>query len=344
DALGTRRTMVAGLVLLSLAGALGGFADTPAVLLALRACEGVGFLMATLPAPALIRRLVDPARLGSTMGLWGAYMPVGTALALLLGPAAIAMTGWQGWWWLLAALSLAMAGWLWLAVPATLDARRPGPAGANRGRIARTLRAPGPWLLSLAFAAYSAQWLAVIGFLPTIYAQSGLPAVYAAPASALVAAVNIFGNLGAGRALQRGIRPSALLQAGYVAMAFGAILAFAPWSDSSAPAVLAVRYAGVLLFSMLGGMIPATLFWLAVRLAPDEGAVSTTVGWVQQWSSFGQFAGPPLAALVAARTGGWSGTWWVTASFAAGGIVVAAAIARLLRRRAAAPPPAGSRS
>ncbi|MGV3569491.1 MAG: CynX/NimT family MFS transporter [Ramlibacter sp.] len=340
DALGSRRTMVLGLVLLAVAGALGGLATTPAVLLALRACEGVGFLMATLPAPALLRRLVDPARLGAALGMWGAYMPFGTAAGLLLGPAIIAAAGWSGWWWITAAFSLVMAGWLWRAVPAHCDQRAAAPAASSRGRVARTLRAPGPWLVCLAFAAYSAQWLAVIGFLPTVYAQSGLPAVYAAPATALVAAVNMFGNLASGRGLQRGWPPARLLQAGFIAMAAGAIVAFAPWSTSGGSGVAAARYAGVLVFSALGGLVPAVLFWLAVRLAPDEASVSTAVGWVQQWSSLGQFAGPPLAALVAERTGGWSGTWWVTGGFAACGIVIASLIGRRARTNDAAAPAA----
>lgn len=342
DSLGGRRTMVFGLVLLSVASLLGGLAATPATLLALRACEGVGFLLATLPAPALIRRLVDPARLGAMLGVWGAYMPLGTATALLLGPAVIALAGWSGWWWLLASLSLLMAAWLWRAVPSACDARLAGPAAGDRGRIARTLRAGGPWLACVGFAVYSAQWLAVIGFLPTIYAQSGLPAVYVAPATALVAGVNMIGNIAAGRALQRGVAPPLLLQAGYLAMAAGAVVAFAPWTESGSLEVAAARYAGVVLFSMMGGLVPATLFWLAVRLAPDEGAVSTTVGWVQQWSSLGQFAGPPLAALLAARSGDWSRTWWITTAFAACGCVVALLVARLLRRRR--PPSPAARS
>ena len=78
----------------------------------------------------------------------------------------------------------------------------------------------------------------------------------------------------------------------------------------------AARYAAVLGFSAIGGLIPATLFSLAVRVAPGEGAVSTTVGWVQQWSSAGQFVGPPLVAWVAAQAGGWQLTWAVTGSAA----------------------------
>ena len=331
DTLGPRRTMISGLMLLSLGSLLGGFASTPQALLALRAVEGAGFLLASLPAPGLIRRLVEPARLSSMLGLWGAYMPFGTAAALLAGPAFMAALGWPAWWWLLGALSFAMAIVLWAAVPAEVDLRAAGgsaPAGA-RGRIGRTLRSPGPWLASLAFAVYSAQWLAVIGFLPTIYAQAGLATAYAAFATALAAAVNMVGNIASGRLLQRGVPAPVLLQVGYVAMAVGAFVAFAPWGEAGTAQAL-LRYAGVLVFSSVGGLIPGTLFSLAVRVAPDEGTVSSTVGWMQQWSSIGQFAGPPIAAWAAARAGGWHVTWWVTGACALAGMAIALGISRFL--------------
>lgn len=329
DSLGPRRTMIAGLVILSAASFVGGTASTAEALLALRALEGLGFLLASLPAPGLIRRLVPPARLSAMLGMWGAYMPVGTAVALLTGPAVIAASGWPGWWWLLAGLSLLMAAGLGWAVPAGADQRALQAPAGGAGRILRTLRAGGPWLASLAFATYSAQWLTVVGFLPTIYAQAGLQAGYAAVATALAAAVNMVGNIASGRLLQRGVRAPVLLQCGYLAMVVGAIVAFAPWAEGG-PAVAAARYGGVLLFSMVGGLVPGTLFSLAVRVAPDDATVSSTVGWMQQWSAFGQFAGPPLAAWAAARAGGWHVIWWVTAGFALAGMGIAAAIARFL--------------
>lgn len=343
DAIGARRTMVAGLLLLSVASLAGGMVSTPQALLALRAVEGAGFLLASLPAPGLIRRLVAPKELAAMLGLWGAYMPFGTAAALLLGPALIALLGWPGWWWLLGALSLAMALVVWSAVPASADARASAGDAKLAQRIARTLAAPGPWLASLAFAVYSAQWLAVIGFLPTVYAQAGLAAGATAVATALAAAVNMVGNIASGRLLQRGVPAQRLLQCGYIAMGLGAMLAFAPWGEQGAWQAL-LRYAGVLAFSMVGGLIPGTLFSLAVRVAPDEGAVSSTVGWMQQWSAFGQFAGPPIAAWVAARAGGWHATWWVTGAFALAGLGIAAAIARFLAGHAAPRPTASQGS
>jgi MFS family permease len=82
----------------------------------------------------------------------------------------------------------------------------------------------------------------------------------------------------------------------------------------------------VLLFSMVGGLIPGTLFFLAVRLAPSANTVSTAVGWMQQWAALGQFAGPPLVAWVAASAGGWHWTWAVSGVCALLGMALASQV------------------
>lgn len=334
DGLGLKRTMVAGLAIISTASLLGGWATEPWGLMALRAAEGLGFLLASMPAPGLIRRLVEPERMSGTLGLWGAYMPFGTALSLLGGPLVIAMVGWQGWWWLLAALSAAMALWLSLALPA--DAASPRAMGDRQpwgGRLRLALSSRGPWLVALCFAVYSAQWLAVIGFLPSVYVQAGLPHAIAGAATALAAAANISGNVLAGRLLQRGVRPHLLLYVGYAAMALGGFLAFASvWGGTDNRLAAGLRYAAVLMFSSVGGLIPGTLFSLAVRLAPGEHAVSVTMGWIQQWSAAGQLVGPPLVAWVAMRTGGWHWSWLVTGGCALAGLWLASRVGALLRR------------
>jgi MFS transporter, CP family, cyanate transporter len=339
DGLGLKRTMVGGLLLLSVASLAGGWAIDPTTLMLLRAAEGLGFLLASMPAPSLIRRLVRPERMNTTLGLWGAYMPVGTSMALLFGPVVIAVAGWQQLWWILAGLSGVMAIWLWQAVPP--DPLHQGPAvhvAAHgwAGRLRQTLSSAGPWLVALSFAVYSSQWLAVIGFLPTMYAQAGLAGTLAGAATAVAAAVNMVGNIAAGRMLQGGGRPEHLLYLGFATMALGGFLAFAPiWETVDARLAAALRYGAVLLFSGVGGLIPGTLFSLAVRLAPGERTVSTTVGWMQQCSSLGQFAGPPLVGWLAARAGGWQWSWLVTGGCAAAGLGLAALIGTLLRRRGA---------
>jgi cyanate permease len=199
-------------------------------------------------------------------------------------------------------------------------------------RLRHTLTARGPWLVALAFAMYASQWVSVIGFLPSIYRQAGYPVSLTALLTALAAAVNIAGNVASGRLLARGIPPQYLMYTGFVVMALMSAVAFVPipsslissgsW-ESQAPMLTAIRYLAVLAFSLVGGMIPGTLFSMAVLLAPARDAVSTTVGWMQQWSAIGQFSGPPLVAFVASAAGGWQWTWLVTGTCSVVGLGLA---------------------
>ena len=337
DSLGLRRSMLVGLGLLSFASISGGFVDDAQSLLFLRALEGLGFLLVVMPAPALIRRTVNASQLSGRMGWWGTYMPTGSALALLLGPWVIAGLNWSAWWWLLGAVAAFAFVAVWLCVP---DAHPLTPAsGPEQGsdrqrwpqRLALTLKSPGPWLVALTFAVYSSQWLAVVGFLPTVYAELGLTAGVAGVLSACVALANVSGNILSGRLLQRGWPAQRLLSIGFACMTLGAVGAYAVWDGEGLSTAL--RFACVVMFSAVGGLIPGTLFSCALRLAPSEGTVSTTVGYMQQLSALGQFAGPPLVAWVAASAGGWQWTWAVTATLSLCGAVLAHLIGRALHKK-----------
>ncbi|TSE25652.1 Methyl viologen resistance protein SmvA [Tepidimonas sediminis] len=332
DRLGPRRVMLGGLVLLAAGSLAGALAPAAAWLLAARALEGVGFLMTVLPAPGLIRRgVTEPGPQARALGWWGAYMPIGAALGLALTPPLYATLGWRTAWGALALLALACAGLVARRVPA--DGASPaGGTAALRAALQglrTTLAAAGPWLVALAFGVYSGQWLAVVGFLPTIYTEAGWPGAVVGWASALAAGVNLAGNVLAGRLLARGWPVRRLLWLGYGAMAAGALGTF------TAPPLAA--YGAVLAFSALGGLVPGTLFALAVRLAPSPATVSTTVGWVQQLSSLGQFAAPPLVAALAARVGGWQWTWLFNVACCAAGALLAVALQARWRRAAAVP-------
>ncbi len=335
--IGLKRSMVVGLLLLGAASALGGMAQSPAWLLGTRVLEGVGFLWTVLPAPALMRTLVPHRRLPGMLGVWGAYMPLGTSLALLGGPWIMHLFapqwGWRVLWLLFSALALLFALFLAYRVPSDRAHTPPSDrvphaavSSTNIKLLSLTLRTPAVWLLAMTFAMYSGQWLAVIGFLPSIYTQYGFSGPVTAALTAAAAAVNIFGNLLAGRLLGRGTPPFTLLTTGFVAMAVGALLAF------GATAYPVLQYVGILIFSIVGGLIPTTLFSLSIRLAPSTDTISTTVGWIQQWSALGQFFGPPLVALAAAYAGGWQLTGWITSVCCVAGVLLARKIDDLSHR------------
>ncbi|TSD54756.1 MFS transporter [Variovorax sp. KBS0712] len=345
DSIGLRRSMLVGLAVLTTASLLGGavgaglLGGSHAVLwlFVLRAAEGIGFLMAVMPGPGLIRALTPAGADKAALGLWGAYMPLGVALALLIGPALIGWGGWADWWWTLSLVSAGAALWVWLAVPRD----RPRVVGASlhpassgwASRLRETVGARAPWLVALTFAVYSSQWMAVIGFLPAIYADAKVPAAWSAVLTALAAAMNIVGNLMGGRWLQRGVAPERLLQWGFLTMALGGVAAFAQVGQGAEALGLppAMRYAAICAFSLGGGMVPATLFLLGVRLAPGPSTVSTTVGLMQQASSLGQFLAPPAVAWLAHRVGGWHWTWTATLACSLAGMAVAARLGRIRR-------------
>jgi len=374
DVLGLKRCMLFGLMLLGVASALGASAQTPATLLLTRFFEGLGFLLCAMPAPSLLRLLVSPTDLPKTLGWWAAYMPIGAALALWVGPWVIGSSSWSSWWLLLALITFLAAWGLYKGVPSqarllelteqgqrlsgaapTVWGKAGGPTPFNPdtfgvgARLKRTLSVRGPWLIAFCFGVYSGQWIAVIGFLPTITTELGNSAFTAGWVSALVALVNMVGNVGSGFMLARksaSDSPHAeadmaprLLWAGYLSMAVGAALAYAQVDGVNFP--VGVRLAGVLLFSALGGLVPGTLFALAVRLSPARECVAITVGWMQQWSSMGQFVGPPLVAWAAALSGGWQWTWVVTGVLCllgmAGARQVSLELAQVDRERALVP-------
>ena len=321
DRFGPRRVMQIGLLLLALASGLGSMAEQVQWLLASRALEGVGFLLSVLPAPTLLRqRVAHPHTLSKALGWWGAYMPLGTAIALLAGAALIGEVGWRGAWQALAAVSVIAFLALTRAVPPPAVSHAYAAHAPLGPRLRRTLAAPGPWLVALGFFLYSGQWLAVVGFLPTVYQQAGYTGGLVAGLTALAAAVNIIGNVMAGRLLAKGVGPGRLMSIAYGVMGMGAVLAFA----GDVPPLVA--YLAVLLFSGFGGLIPGTLFGVSVRLAPDDETVSTTVGWMQQLSALGQFIGPPAVAWLASTVGNWHWTGIATGACSLLGLWVAARV------------------
>jgi len=316
DRLGPRRVMLSGIVIASAGSASGALAEGATALLASRALESAGFILTVLPGPALLARTVDATRLRLVMGFWGAYMPLGMSLGLALAPIGYAWAGWRAVWWAIALGSLAVAAAIALRVPPDDPGRR---VHGSMSLVRDTVSSPRAWLLALTFGCYSSQWIAVFSFLPTLYDETGISLALAGTLTAIGAAFNIAGNLASGALLQRGLSRTTLLVAGSASMIVGAWMSF----GSDAPFWL--RYAGVILFSSMAGLIPGTLFATAPYFAPHAGAVSTTTGLMQQGSAIGQFVSPPVVAAVAVASAGWHNTWLVTGAMSVA--VIALAIA-----------------
>ncbi|MGQ4479830.1 MFS transporter [Streptomyces sp. SAS_276] len=166
---GERRCPSAGPVLLCVGSTAGGFAWSATPLLVSRAVEGAGLILVAVTGPRLIRRTAPPGRLTTAMGFWGAYQGISTFTGLVVGALVLQVVSWRVWWWGMAVLALA---------PLPRDAAG-GVRGAADGltRIGRTVRASAPWTAGFVFACCTLPWMAVVGFLPTIYRDGGMTAV-----------------------------------------------------------------------------------------------------------------------------------------------------------------------
>ena len=77
-----------------------------------------------------------------------------------------------------------------------------------------------------------------------------------------------------------------------------------------------LRFAAAMSFSLVGGLIPSSLFAAAARLAPSPDLIGATNGLLMQGSNTGQMLGPPALAALVAWAGGWQVAPWLLCFFA----------------------------
>jgi MFS family permease len=300
--LGPQRVLVAGLWLLALASAVGGLAPSVGLLLASRVVEGIGFVSVAVTAPTLIAEATSADRQRTALTVWSGYVPAGSVLGLVITPTALTTVGWRPLW---VANAAVLAGYAVLV--AALNRRpahgaAPRPASPPRPLLdaaVTALRAPGPVLLALVFGAYAMQYMAVVGFLPTIYAEQDVALDVAGLLTAGVVAANLIGVLAAGPLLAAGVPRRLLMVAASAVMLGCAVLVF--WPGAS----LAVAYPAALTLTAVGGVIPSSILAAVPLVAPDAGLVGAVNGIVIHGSNIGTLLGPPLVAEVARLAGGW---------------------------------------
>jgi MFS family permease len=331
DRLGALRFAAAAVALLAAGGVAGALAPSGGWLLASRIVEGAGFLALTVSLPALIFSATAPADRRLTLGLWSSYMPFGMAITLVAAPLALAWVGWRGLWLAVVGAMLVCAGALFLQGERYV---RPPSSSRTLRAIAEGLRQPGPWWAAGAMGCYTAQWTAVMVWLPTFLVQTrGVSLAAASLVTAAVVAVNVPGTLTGTWLLERHVPRGMLIGAAAVAMAVSGIGIFA----DAAPDWL--RLGSCFAFSYLSGVTPPATFTSTQTYARSASQVASLQGLIMQVSNLGQLLGPPAVAAVVAATGRWADAVYVMLVAAACGLACGLAITRHERSRLA--PPAG---
>ena len=325
EKVGLKRCLILALIILGLSSMAGLWIQHVAALYFFRFTEGIGFLTISLCAPAILKRISRAETLNFKMGLWSSYMGVGVSLAVFTIPMLLEYLSWQSIWAILGSLCLLIAvmikRYLYIEAVTPVQPNRPQAGTENTSFwqiIKVTLTHPPILCLAIIFACYTSQWITVTGFLPTLYVEHGIDLKVAGALVSMVVLANLGGTFGAGMLLQGGWKPKTLLSTGFIAMLCSSLLAFAASSWLS----FELQFVSAVLFSLIGGMIPTTIFAITLRYAPRANAAAASVGLVLQVSACGQFFVPPLSAALISTTQQWAHIATVTACLSILGILM----------------------
>jgi MFS family permease len=288
---GIRRSLVGGMAITGLASIAGAFATGGLMLLVTRVIEGCGLLAVAVAIPTTLRMITAPHDRDLVMATWGAYMPAGTALMMLVGPF-LAPFGWQSLWIANGVVALACAPLLALAVPVAAE------VAEQRARIGLLLRRPGAVLIAAVFGLYTFQFTAISGLLPVLLVeQRGASIAAAGVIAALAVVANTIGNLSAGALMRWGVPLWTIVVTAFAGVG---LASFAIFSGNMPVAVVAVL-AAVSLGAT--GAIPASIFAAAPRIVHDAGMLALMFGLVNQTSNLGQLLGPAVLGAYAQALG-----------------------------------------
>lgn len=328
DYLTHRRAMMLGLFLAVLGSMMGYGATTVPVLMTSRVLESFGIILAIVAGPALISFSAAPQDRQLALGIWGLWLPAGVAAMMLLSPVLLPLHGWRGNW--------LAAGFGSLVPLVALSLLRMPPAEREPARTPllvglRLTAARGTsWIIAGIFLTYSASFMAVFGFLPTLLIedmQVGLN--QASVMTALAVSANALGNVLGGVLARLGAPRWTTIAGPCILLTLTSLAVFSP----ALPLVL--RYGASILYAVSGGLLPATIMGALPVYAPRRDLVGTFSGFVMQGSNIGQCFGPMLLASIVARYG-WPLAPYYIGAMTMVGLVLALRLRQIERRSLAA--------
>lgn len=331
DYLTHRRAMILGLALLVAGSLIGAATHSDLVIFASRVLESVGLIMVSVAAPGLIATSIDPRDTGLAFALWGVWMPVGVSVMMMISPFLLPSFGWQGSWIFAAVLSLVP-----MVALMTMKTAEPKIAGQVSTSLSLAVKLTASrrmsWILAGIFATYSASFMAVFGFLPTLLIEEmGISLAAASVMTALAVLANGAGNV-LGGVFARWGAPRWILIAGPCIML--GLTAFVVFGHGFP---LSMRYGASVLYAVSGGVLPATIMGSLPVYAPRRDLVGTFSGFVMQGSNVGQVFGPMLLASIVAASGWPAAPFYILVTMALG-FALALCLRQTERRIAAAQP------
>ena len=298
DRVGHLRMALTGLAVSASGSFIGAIVANIELLLLSRLLEGFGFILTIVALPSLIGRSASDRDRPLAMGLWGAFLPAGIGLSMIITPLLVDWHGWRGLWNDVGVMLLIWGTILYLGFR---QSPAPPPRHLNGAEFFASILRLGPLLVVAGFVCYSSLYQSLTAFLPTMLVTDyDVPLSLAARLGALVVVGNIIGNVSAGWLIGRGIAPWKLLTTSFIAMGLCATLVFTTATEPT------IKIIAGFLFSGFGGIFPGTAFVLAARYSPSPSQMALMAGFMLQGAGIGQTIGPLMVSSVVEFSHSWN--------------------------------------
>lgn len=311
-AIGLRRCLLTGLILLTVAGLVEALAPDAGALFVARGLEGVAYLLVVIAAPTAIAMVAGEAERGAALALWSSFFAIGVASGSVVTSVSVQWLGTTG----------VMTGWAAVLALATLLARRLpiGDFAMGKGQ-ARVFPMRPAWFATLAFGVYTLFACALTMLLPTyLMRMTGASVAQAGLVTSIASMATLPGCALAVMMTRRGpLRPVTTMVISASMLLVTAAVVPAVFGGSPARFGLSSLFAVIAL--MVSGLVPPLIFARLPQLAGAQDAgdprLAIANGLLTQFGAGGALLGPPIGALLIERWG------WGSLGCALAGVVVA---------------------
>ena len=317
--LGYRITGLIAMLALVIGAAMGAVSLNAGTMLTSRFIEGIGNSFIGMVAPAVIALWFSVERRGKAMGIWSAWVPLGSIIMFAAAPFLAGRWSWPGVWWFgfIYAVCVGLLFYVFISPPPQQMA-----AGETtfprqihtKGGLQGVLRNRDLWLISCLWGCFSFSFTSFLTWAPTFLRDvHGFSLARASFLMSLMAMLGIAGCPVAGWLSDRfGSRKVVCV---VPMMAMLVLWPLASIAGSTLFSFLAM------VIAFLAGFPPTGVVFAVSEVVGDEKLRGMAMGVIQIGQNVGLLLGPLAFGSIIQFFGGWQMAFWALVPVTALGIV-----------------------
>jgi MFS family permease len=307
--LGARVSGSFSMAFIVLGSILGSLSTSAVPLLITRFIEGIGVTMIAVIGPAIVSNRFSGKHRATAMGIWLAYVPLGSALSFGLIPFLGLRLGWE-WVWRTGSLYALCAGILFVLFvkPVKGEGSRILPVSESkpdeRSALGKVLANRNLLLYSLLYCSFAIIFTSFLTWTPTyLFTMRHQSLALASTLAGLIPTVGIIGSPVAGYIFSR-IRSAKTLLA--ISVAF-----FGLSGPMSLYCGTELLFLFVIVIGFVAAFVPTGVSLVAANIIPDNRDRGMAMSIISMGFNLGSLIGPVIFGFLLEHLGGWQSAYWL---------------------------------